>query len=539
MSTTLGIIASSRQQGPPLLLDAYPGAAAAYSLRKLRTAYTSSAIRVRRSGDNTETDIGFDVNGNLNTTTLLTFVGGGDGFISKWYDQSGNANDGLQTIFGAQPKIVISGVLQTQNGLPTLFYDNYSVEFTNLITSSGDTSAYIVGRGLTDGRGGPIIGHSNPGGSGMVLGMYISRQYLVQSLLSGVANYALTATNSADFNFNINNIYVTNVFNVYKNNTLIPIVSSGTFGTSSNDFWNIGRYGNNFSTFGYISEVILYKTNQLSNRTGINGNINTYYSIYPVPPVVSDPDAQAFVDRVFAAGGSVTSTEANAVNTLTIGLKASGIWSLMKVIYPFVGASAAACAQNLKSSSFTGTFVNPWTFTSAGIQQFGTSHMNTNFNNQANWTSTSNGSMGFVSATNETGTTVVDMGTSPNLLNLNDASAICANYNGTYFAAINCTSIVPGVANPSTIGFFVTSRLNSSTFSKYKRGSSTINLTNTDPIGTNTNTSIYLSAGNQANNALFFSKKLYNFCFIGDGLTQTQVDDYWTLLQTFNSSLGR
>jgi len=280
MSLKLGLLASSQQQAAPLLLDAFPGATVAYSVRKLRTVYTGSAIRVRRSSDNTETDIGFDANGNLNTTTLLTFVGAGDGFISKWYDQSGNANDGLQTLFGAQPKIVISGVLQTQNGLPTLFYDNYSVEFTNLITSSGDTSAYIVGSGLTDARGGPIIGHSSPGGSGMVLGVYISRQYLVQSLLSGVTNYALTAINSADFNFNINNIYVTNVFNVYKNNTLIPIVTQGTFGASSNDFWNIGRYGNNFSTFGYISEVILYKTNQLSNRTGINGNINTYYTIF-------------------------------------------------------------------------------------------------------------------------------------------------------------------------------------------------------------------------------------------------------------------
>lgn len=280
MSLKLGLLASSQQQAAPKLLDIYTGASLAYSVRKLRTAYTGSAIRVRRSSDNTEIDIGFDANGNLNTTALLTFVGAGDGFVSKWYDQSGNSNDGLQTLFGAQPKIVISGVLQTQNSLPTLFYDNYSVEFTNLITSSGNTSAYIVGRGLTDARGGPIIGHSNPGGSGMVLGQYISRQYLVQSLLSGVANYALTATNSADFNFNINNIYVTTAFNVYKNNTLIPIVTSGIFGTSSNDFWNIGRYGNNFSTFGYISEVILYKTNELSNRTGINGNINTYYTIF-------------------------------------------------------------------------------------------------------------------------------------------------------------------------------------------------------------------------------------------------------------------
>ena len=58
----------------PLLLDTYPNAAVAYSLRKLRTAYTGSAIRVRRSVDNAEQDIAF-VGNDLDTTTMLDFVG--------------------------------------------------------------------------------------------------------------------------------------------------------------------------------------------------------------------------------------------------------------------------------------------------------------------------------------------------------------------------------------------------------------------------------------------------------------------------------
>jgi len=54
---------------PPLLLDTYSSAIVAYSLRKLRTAYSGAAIRVRRSSDNTETDIGF-VNNALDTASL-------------------------------------------------------------------------------------------------------------------------------------------------------------------------------------------------------------------------------------------------------------------------------------------------------------------------------------------------------------------------------------------------------------------------------------------------------------------------------------
>jgi hypothetical protein len=40
----------------PLLLDAVPGAAAAYSLRQLSNAYTGPVVTVRRSSDNAEED---------------------------------------------------------------------------------------------------------------------------------------------------------------------------------------------------------------------------------------------------------------------------------------------------------------------------------------------------------------------------------------------------------------------------------------------------------------------------------------------------
>lgn len=71
---THGILARGGGVAPSLLLDTYTNAAVAYSLRKLRTAYTGSAIRVRRSVDNAEQDIGFSGN-DLDTQTMLDFVG--------------------------------------------------------------------------------------------------------------------------------------------------------------------------------------------------------------------------------------------------------------------------------------------------------------------------------------------------------------------------------------------------------------------------------------------------------------------------------
>jgi hypothetical protein len=65
------------------LLDTYSGAAAAYSLRLLDSTYTGSAIRVRRSSDNTEQDIGFNVFGELDTVSLTAFAGVGDAFVQS------------------------------------------------------------------------------------------------------------------------------------------------------------------------------------------------------------------------------------------------------------------------------------------------------------------------------------------------------------------------------------------------------------------------------------------------------------------------
>ncbi len=74
--TKVGVRTGVLAQQVSYLLDTYSGAAAAYSLRKLNGSYTGSAIRVRRSNDNTTLDVGFDANGNLDTTSMLNFIGG-------------------------------------------------------------------------------------------------------------------------------------------------------------------------------------------------------------------------------------------------------------------------------------------------------------------------------------------------------------------------------------------------------------------------------------------------------------------------------
>ena len=104
---------------------------AAYSLRKLSSDYAGAAIRVRRSSDNQETDIGF-INNELDAATLLSFVGANDGFVTTWYDQSGNNKNIIQATTALQPIIVSSGALQTLNGKPAI----------NFTTNKGLIAAY-------------------------------------------------------------------------------------------------------------------------------------------------------------------------------------------------------------------------------------------------------------------------------------------------------------------------------------------------------------------------------------------------------------
>lgn len=129
-------------QTPRRPLDAVTGAAAAYGLRLLRTAYAGPAIRVRRSSDNAESDIGFTAAGDLDTVALLAFTGAGSGFVTVWYDQSGNARNAVQATAANQPRIVNAGVVDTMGGRPTLRFDGANDVLTNASALIAGNTSY-------------------------------------------------------------------------------------------------------------------------------------------------------------------------------------------------------------------------------------------------------------------------------------------------------------------------------------------------------------------------------------------------------------
>jgi len=248
-----------------------------------------------------------------------------------------------------------------------------------------------------------------------------------------------------------------------------------------------------------------------------------------------DVDAQAFFDRVTAAGGTLSATEKAAVNTLVVQMKADGTWTLMKAIYPMVGASAAACAQNLKSSSFTGTFSSGWTFASTGVTGNGTSaFMNTGFNPSIN--STYNNTHFSLYSRTQVITNSVDIGSQENLNRFTMELAF-----GSFgFASdqYNDATARVSLANSITTGLYTSNRTTSSVF-KCFRNSTQIGSTNTGLSGIMPNMNVAIGASNRNNTPAFFSTKQFAFSSIGDGLTDSQVSNFYTAVQAFQTTLSR
>jgi hypothetical protein len=121
---------------PTPLVDAVGVSAwRAYGLRRMASTYSGAIITVRRSSDNTTQDIGFTAGGDLDQAALLTFVGAGNGFVSKWWDQSGNARHLTQSTQANQPQIVSSGAVITHGGQPAMSFNGTSQQFSD--TSPG------------------------------------------------------------------------------------------------------------------------------------------------------------------------------------------------------------------------------------------------------------------------------------------------------------------------------------------------------------------------------------------------------------------
>jgi hypothetical protein len=256
-----------------LLFDTYP-ALAGYSTRKLRSAYSGSAMRVRRETDNAEQDIGF-VSNQLDTTSLNTFLGSAAGSVVKWYNQgsSGSVDDIFQNTAGAQPKIKpASGVIYTAgtSNRAVIFFNGSNKFQSNTSFAFGaqnNASVFLVAQNT----GGSICFIGQDGG--YKLNIYENQ---AQFDIGGGNVVGVFGTDWNSFTQgtlirgNDNRAYLKKV----QSGLAAPVVSTN-LGTINMFVGN--RQGNDLPLTGYIGEILIYATNQTSNITPISDSqINNY-----------------------------------------------------------------------------------------------------------------------------------------------------------------------------------------------------------------------------------------------------------------------
>jgi len=293
------------------LLDTYTGAAAGYSTRRLASA-TTVLMRVRRetaggAGDDDEADVAYDTNNELSldsaisnpsalvtSTTLGQFlnVGTVNGttytnpdnltvtascFVDTWMDQSGNANDAEQNIFGSQPQIhdgTVNTDLIKENGKPAVVWvipDKLAT--AGNVLNSNDLSLTFVGARTSASRYNHTVVNFTGGANTAIYGSQ-QDQYLL--LDGGVVASGSGGPGTAQHMY-----YFDTDGTNYEFRLNATAVYSGTraYGTGTNAL-QLGYYGGGGGDIGPIQEIVLWSgAKSDTDRNGIETDIMTYFSI--------------------------------------------------------------------------------------------------------------------------------------------------------------------------------------------------------------------------------------------------------------------
>ena len=280
---------------PSYPLDLVPGAAAAYSYRKLANVYAGKAANVQRGSDRTLQEIGF--NGvHFDAAGFNIFTGGSGGWTAKWYDQSGNGNDQVQSARGQQP-IITSFSSPTNYGGVTggainQFMSCADSASTQSLWANGGFAAFVYD--VTQGGTGPIISKGTSG-SGWLIFSYLNGAtyqlllYLkaattagftwVSNAVSTRARHVVTVAWNASSASTPATITLDGVVCGYKS-TATPVGSFSDVGGGLECYNDMVIDTNNTALVGSVFEVMLW--NRIPSATAqarLVKNMRAYYGV--------------------------------------------------------------------------------------------------------------------------------------------------------------------------------------------------------------------------------------------------------------------
>ncbi|MCU0441640.1 MAG: T9SS type A sorting domain-containing protein [Bacteroidia bacterium] len=255
----------------------------ALGLRKLRSAYNGPAIRVRRSSDSLEQDIFFAASGELDTVSLKSFVGSGSGFISLWYDQSGNNRNAGNATLANQPSIMLSGIINRFGGKPSIRYDgaaNSTRDFLQVTipTQTGTANSLFWVQGTTDNNYMPLF-HNNNGNDGWMLiaenGNNTNNDIVGGGSAHAASSFWINGTNTG---WNSSTVRSTPYQLLHNTRSIVNVLHQQL--NWNNALAIGGRRADSWNFAGDIVEVVITNTTlSAPSRVAIEVSMANYYGI--------------------------------------------------------------------------------------------------------------------------------------------------------------------------------------------------------------------------------------------------------------------
>ena len=271
--------------GTSFLLDDYTGASAAYSFRALSSAFeTADIITVRRNLDDASSSFNAE---EIADGTMLTWVGTlgtSQGYLATWVDQSGNGENMIQTTLSAQPKIVTNGALVVDGALASVDFD--TDEFMSRSGYSGnhaDQSVFCVARSDVSGAYRVIIEHANTQAATnreVWTGINNATPAEFGGAVHGApSNLVFGGDATAQFLGSFIAVDGGSVTS-FVDGTQVATDTANTPETATVTTLSLSDTTTNYRWDGTMQEVILFASDQTTNRSGIESNVNAHYSIY-------------------------------------------------------------------------------------------------------------------------------------------------------------------------------------------------------------------------------------------------------------------
>ena len=226
-------------------------------------------------------------------------------------------------------------------------------------------------------------------------------------------------------------------------------------------------------------------------------------------------------------------------------MKAQGLWTKMKAIYPMVGGTASTHKFNLKNpldtnAAFRLVFFGSGTHSSNGYLPNGTNaYADTFLAPETVINDNNDGHLSYYSRTDNLGISAVDIGCGDITTSFDMVIKFGSNLGGACINMLDGNNLITNTAR--TDGFYVASQNNVNDIRNLYRNTTSLATQNVSQNLTPPTVTVFIGARNGPTNGspLFFTNRQCAFASVGNGLSATDVTNYYNLVQTFQTTLGR